>query len=49
MCYWYRDVSQRGYDPEADFGSTTQANWKTESGKEVRAERLVAIKELLSQ
>lgn len=49
MCYWYKDVSQRGYDPEGDFGAHTQANWKNESGKEISAATLLAARELLQQ
>jgi tetratricopeptide (TPR) repeat protein len=49
MCYWYRDIIQRGYDPEGDFGSHTQANWKNEPAKEISAARLTTFKELLQQ
>lgn len=47
ICYWHKDVVQRGYDPEGDFGSHTQANWKKESAKEISAARLMIIKDLL--
>mgnify|MGYP006940055183 CR=1 FL=1 len=49
MCYWYRDVTQRGYDPEGDFGMHVQGVKNKKIEKELSATKLGSIREYIKR